>query len=92
MAYLVVPPGSTQPQLQAIELASGNRAVLDTTVMMPPNRNASDAVWSADGRWLFWLTDAGVLRAWATGSADAVTVDGGGRIARLVAFGQRRAG
>jgi hypothetical protein len=92
MAYLVVGPGSTRPQLQAIDLASGNRAILDTTVMMPPGRNASDAVWSANGRWLFWLSDAGALRAWATGSAEAVTVDGAGRIGRLVAFGRASAG
>ena len=26
--------------------------------MMPPNRNANDAVWSADGQWLFWLSDS----------------------------------
>jgi hypothetical protein len=85
MAYLVVGPGSTRPTLQAIELASGNRLILDPTVMMPPNRNANDAVWSPDGRWLFWLTDAGVLRAWAAGLTLPVTVQGGDRIGSLVA-------
>jgi hypothetical protein len=88
MAYLVVGPGSTRPTLQAIELASGNRLVLDPAVMMPPNRNANDAVWSADGRWLFWLTDAGVLRAWATGLTLPVTVQGGDRIGSLLALGR----
>jgi hypothetical protein len=86
LACLVVDPGASAPTLDAIELASGNRAVLDPSVMMPPNRNANAAVWSPDGRWLFWLSDTGALQAWAAGSPGPVAVDNGGRIGSLVAL------
>ena len=47
-------------------------------------------VWSADGQWLFWVTDDGTLRAWHVGDEQPITVDGAGHIPALKAIGLAR--
>ena len=58
-------------------------AALDHAVTLTRIPPSNGLVWSADGQWLFWVTDTGTLRAWQRGSAQPQDVGGAGHIPAL---------
>jgi sugar lactone lactonase YvrE len=54
-----------------------------TPTPLPPSNGL---VWSADGQWLFWVTDTGTLRAWQRGQERPQDVAGAGHIPALHAI------
>jgi hypothetical protein len=83
--------GPTEPAVEVMDLTTGARLVLDhTAALLSSPQPGHGFVWSADGRWLFWVTGAGTLRAWHVGDDAPITVRGSGHIPDLAAIGLAR--
>jgi hypothetical protein len=88
LAYVGGIGGPTLPAVEVMDLATGARLALDHQAALTSMSGGwTGLVWSVDGRWLFWVADAGTLRAWHLGDADAITVRGSGHIPDLQAIG-----
>ena len=88
LAYVGGIGGPTAPAVEVMDLDTGARVVLDHTAALTASlQRRQGLVWSADGRWLFWVTADGTLRAWHVGDASPITVSGSGHIPALKAIG-----
>jgi hypothetical protein len=88
LAYVGGIGGPTAPAVEVMDLATGARVVLDHTAALTASLQRREGlVWSADGRWLFWVTADGILRAWHVGDESPITVRGSGHIPTLKAIG-----
>ena len=88
LAYVTGIGGPNRPSLEVLDVTSGARTVIDhTAALVPAQGSWQGLVWSADGQWLFWLTDDGTLRAWQATTGATATIDGAGHIPALQAIG-----
>ena len=86
LAYVGGIGGPTSPSVEVLDLATGQRTVLDHAVTLTRIPPSNGLVWSADGQWLFWVTDTGTLRAWQLGQERPQDVAGAGHIPALAAI------
>ena len=86
LAYVGGIGGPTSPSVEVLDLATGQRTVLDHAVTLTRIPPSNGLVWSADGQWLFWVTDRGTLRAWQRGADRPQDVAGAGHIPALDAI------
>jgi hypothetical protein len=91
LAYVGGIGGPTSPAVEVIDLATGARTPVDheAALVALPGRSVG-LVWSADSRWLFWVTQTGALRAWHVGDDQPIDVNGAGHIPVLEAIGLAR--
>jgi len=88
LAYVGGIGGPMAPAVEVMDVATGARIVLDHTAALTASlQRRQGLVWSADSRWLFWVTADGTLRAWHVGDDSPITVTGSGHIPTLKAIG-----
>ena len=91
LAYVGGLGGPVAPSLEVMDVATGARLILDQSAVLSSVQGTSRGlVWSADGQWLFWVNNAGALRAWHVGEPQPITVDGAGQVPSLEAIGLAR--
>jgi len=84
LAYVGGIGGPTSPAVEVMDVATGARTVLDHGAALTATDGAwSGLVWSADGQWLFWVSEIGSLRAWHVGAPEPMVVNGAGFIPAL---------